>query len=407
MTKAQEQLYQSLSHSLAKATNLGSRIFHHNNLEYYYSVYHLYPDPATPFYSQVLDSAHDFGIITTPLLQLYGFITLPNDYRLVLGPTQMESQEKQLLREQLFLLGIDKEHEKEYLRSLNCSPLVSIERMSWLIKFIYLSFQNKELADSDLYVNVRPQNYRSDIQHDQLLQSTDEEKDRTIKEINSFEMEQLFMSYIQNGQPEKLQELFSGSPSIKAGHMSDDTLRQLKDMNICTAAIASRSAIEGGLDYKVAFNLSDIYIQKIELITDAISLKQFVQEIMIDYATLVKKLHYHTNDSTTSNQNFFSACARYVSENIYGVIRVNELAGSLGYTRSYLCNRFKQQTGLTLSQYIQQQKILEASRMLEFTDKSLAEISELFGYSSQSHFQTTFKKLTGMTPLAYRQQKKG
>ena len=407
MAKSQLELSKSLCHSLAKATNLGARVFQGDELQYYYSVYHLYPDPLTPFLSQVLDREHNYGIITTPLLQLYGFISLPNNYRIVIGPTRMETQEKQLVREQFFLLGIDKEHEKEYLRLLNCSPLVSIERMSWLIKFIYLSFQNKELTDSDLYVNVRPQNYRNDIQNDQLLQSTYPEEDDPQKDINAYELEQLFMSYIQNGQPEKLQELLSGSPSIEAGHMSDDTLRQLKDMNICTAAIASRFAIAGGLDYRVSFNLSDIYIQKIELITDAVSLKQFVQEIMIDYASLVKKLHYHTTENSQNSQNFFSACARYVSENIYGVIRVNELAESLGYTRSYLCSRFKQETGLTLIQYIQQQKILEASRMLEFTDKSIAEISDLFGFSSQSHFQTTFKKFTGMTPLAYRQQKKG
>lgn len=102
----------------------------------------------------------------------------------------------------------------------------------------------------------------------------------------------------------------------------------------------------------------------------------------------------------------FKSCAEYVAKNLYAPIRVEEIARSLGYTRSYLSTCFRRQTGMTLTRYILGEKVREAQRMLEFTDKSLSEIADLFSFSSQSHFQNVFRKITGMTPLAYRRRRK-
>lgn len=59
---------------------------------------------------------------------------------------------------------------------------------------------------------------------------------------------------------------------------------------------------------------------------------------------------------------------------------------------------------MTLTRYILQEKMFEAQRMLEFTDESLLDIANLFSFSSQSHFQSAFKKITGETPMAYRKR---
>ena len=50
-------------------------------------------------------------------------------------------------------------------------------------------------------------------------------------------------------------------------------------------------------------------------------------------------------------------CAQYVSENLFSSIKAQQMADALGYTRAYLCNRFKQEAGVSLSRYIQQEKI--------------------------------------------------
>ena len=61
-----------------------------------------------------------------------------------------------------------------------------------------------------------------------------------------------------------------------------------------------------------------------------------------------------------------------------------------------------EETGMTLGQYVTQIKVDEAKRLMDVTCKSIAEIAEYLGYSSQSHFQRVFKKASGMTPGEYR-----
>ena len=80
------------------------------------------------------------------------------------------------------------------------------------------------------------------------------------------------------------------------------------------------------------------------------------------------------------------------------------MAQALGYTRAYLCARFRQEAGLSLSQYIQQEKTAEAKRLLQFTDQTLGQIAAMLAYSSQSHFQAVFHRVAGETPLAYRRR---
>lgn len=311
----EEELYLSLCHSLAKASNAGVRLYHKDVCRYYYSVYHLQPDPAGPFLSQLLDSAHRAGVITTPLLQFYGFFTFSDDWRIIIGPSRMENEEKQLLEEQLFLLNVPPTQKEEYIRLLRCSPMISAEQMSWLIAFLASAIERKTFSPDQLYVNIRPADACCAVQSSRLLEAKDgiEETPDLESDQQSYEFEKLSVSYIQHGEPEKLEELFNAAPNLKFGHLSDDTLRQLRDLNICTATVAARAAIAGGVDHRAAFRLSDLYIQKIELVRDAPSLKQISRDIMVDFARQVQQIRYHTTPiRDAEDKNFFRACADYV-----------------------------------------------------------------------------------------------
>jgi AraC-like DNA-binding protein len=85
---------------------------------------------------------------------------------------------------------------------------------------------------------------------------------------------------------------------------------------------------------------------------------------------------------------------------------IKEIANEVGLTPEYLSSQFHKLTGTTLPAYITKLKIAEAKNLLRFTDMSLAEISEYLSFSSQSYFQSVFKKETGDTPNAYRRLNK-
>lgn len=72
-------------------------------------------------------------------------------------------------------------------------------------------------------------------------------------------------------------------------------------------------------------------------------------------------------------------------------------------SHSYLCKIFKQKTGETLIAYINEQKMLNAERLLKTTDLSAAEIAYLSGYACYPHFLTCFKKRHALTTRQYRE----
>lgn len=391
-------------HSLAKAFSTGVRLYCEKEMLYYYSVYHLHPDPAEPYVQQIMEADHTAGVITTPLYQFYGFLTLAGGNRLILGPTGILQDNARELEKLLFLLGIPQEKKEEYAQLLRSAPLINAERLAWLLAAMGTSLQGHEFPVEEVWMQIRPESNLTEIQTDCVREHLEAEDDTDARQLvkQSYAWEQLVTSYIEEGQPEQLRDLFSSPPKIEAGRMAQDTLRQIKNMGICSAAGVSRAAIRGGMEPQEAFRMSDLYIQKLELLRGATSVEKMIQDMMIDFAEHVEIIKFNLR----TESHLFKNCAQYVSENIFAPIRAEEIAHTLGYTRAYLCNQFKRQVGIPLTQYVQQEKILEAKRMLQFTDKDLSEIAALFAFSSQSHFQTVFKKIAGETPMEYRKRTK-
>ncbi|WP_055108055.1 bifunctional transcriptional activator/DNA repair enzyme AdaA [Paenibacillus ihumii] len=71
----------------------------------------------------------------------------------------------------------------------------------------------------------------------------------------------------------------------------------------------------------------------------------------------------------------------------------------------HLQRTFKRIKGVTPALYIQQRRISKAAEYLERTDKAIAEIAERVGLGSTAYFITLFKKTTGQTPAEYRGKK--
>ena len=84
--------------------------------------------------------------------------------------------------------------------------------------------------------------------------------------------------------------------------------------------------------------------------------------------------------------------------------RICPIADYLYLSRPYLSATFKQQAGISLAEYIAKEKIEEAHRLLLYTKKTVLEISEGLGFSSQSHFTNIFKKYMGCTPKSIRKE---
>ena len=93
---------------------------------------------------------------------------------------------------------------------------------------------------------------------------------------------------------------------------------------------------------------------------------------------------------------------KYINRNLNKKIKLCNLAEHTGVTPNYLSALFKKETGTNISDYIKEQKLNEAKRLLKETDLSLAAIANNLAYSSQSYFQNQFKSYFKKTPVDFK-----
>lgn len=81
------------------------------------------------------------------------------------------------------------------------------------------------------------------------------------------------------------------------------------------------------------------------------------------------------------------------------------ISEKLDYDYTYLSNIFSEVKGITIQQFIIVHKIERVKELLIYDELNLTEISYKLHYSSVAHLSNQFKKVTGLTPSAYRQLK--
>ena len=91
-----------------------------------------------------------------------------------------------------------------------------------------------------------------------------------------------------------------------------------------------------------------------------------------------------------------------IEEMIEDKISVETLAEKVAVGRRSFERRFKRVTNNSVLEYIQRVKIEAAKRSFESTMKNISEVMFDVGYSDTKAFRNTFKKITGLTPLEYR-----
>ena len=96
---------------------------------------------------------------------------------------------------------------------------------------------------------------------------------------------------------------------------------------------------------------------------------------------------------------------RYFSRHVNERITLDDVCSKVNYSRSFICKTFKEQTGETLFAYFNRMKIDEAKRLLAETELTVTNIAGRLGFSEVKYFCSLFKKLTGTTPVVYRERK--
>jgi AraC-like DNA-binding protein len=268
-------------------------------------------------------------------------------------------------------------------------PFFSHSRFSKFLAFLYFIVNNKEPEGDYVEDLLTPVNQPSD--QETLFQ--------TKISHHSEKSEQYILGLVEYGKTEELINLFRNENLIQGemGVTATNSIRGYKNIIVTTIALAARAAVRGGLNYEKAMQRSDELLRQLEPLNTYDDIHSLWRQVMLEYTEMSKRCKLLNADSKLVYK-----VSAYVNDHLYEKITVQMLADHLELNRSYLSRAFKKDTSITLIDYIHSVKIDEAKRLLLHTQEPIVEISLILGFSSQSHFQTLFKKVVGKSPGKFR-----
>lgn len=211
-----------------------------------------------------------------------------------------------------------------------------------------------------------------------------------------YEYEKRLLEALKRGSLEDVQELAENSFNWILPRVPEQ-IRVYRVHFIMFTALVSRTAVDCGCSAAEAFTLADSYIERCEGAATIETIKILLLQMLQDFSKAIGRVQMPAGGS-----DLVQKVQQYIRKHISEKITVEEMADDLGMSRNSLSGHFKAETGYLLSDYIQGLKIERAKYLISTTDYSMAEISALLGFSSQSHFQRIFKKTTGITPREFK-----
>ena len=215
----------------------------------------------------------------------------------------------------------------------------------------------------------------------------------------SYSSELEFYTAIKQGDMNKVLHFCKEPLTAKEGMgvLSKNSLQSMKYHFVITAAMITRYCIEGGMDFAAAYNLSDYYIMKADKCLTVREVSDLNTKMCMDYT---KKMQMQRKQKVFSRH--VSECVDYIYDHLHTRITVRVLAEHVQLSQAYLSRVFKQEMGMSISEYIQFKKLETSKRMLSYSDYSVAEIAAILAFPSHSYFSEVFRKQEHMTPLQYR-----
>lgn len=121
----------------------------------------------------------------------------------------------------------------------------------------------------------------------------------------------------------------------------------------------------------------------------------------IDYIVSLKEM-FRTLQAHLKEPAFIRIAKDYIKQNFSQNLKVEDIANQVHVSANYLSKSFSSITGEPIIEYINRQRIQAAKTLLIETDQTIYQISEAVGYNSSYYFCRIFKRMTGITPMQYR-----
>ncbi|MBZ5988682.1 helix-turn-helix domain-containing protein [Leuconostoc gasicomitatum] len=265
----------------------------------------------------------------------------------------------------------------------------SLSNLKSISQIIYKLYNGKDAPDTDVIITKFSDKQLVKIENNQPFDATlffNAETD-IIKAI----------IYSHNEQLTSALEKLSYIKIIGERFANNNFIRGEKDTLISYIAVLNRAIIQWGYPVESAFRLHNDLVQEIELSSQFFDFFQVIREVTWHYFNVIK------NYRVTNFLPLHERIRQYVKEHITESMTLDDIATRLNASKKLLNPAFKNEYGITITQFIRQVKIDAAKELLIASDLTLLDISNLLSFSTTTYFVKTFKEITGLTPKYFRQ----
>ncbi|MEM9141815.1 MAG: AraC family transcriptional regulator, partial [Bacteroidota bacterium] len=126
-----------------------------------------------------------------------------------------------------------------------------------------------------------------------------------------------------------------------------------------------------------------------------------VQELVIRILQANVRKTYRTSRELSGTKRL-AYIVQYIRENIRNPLSIQELSGKACMSESHFYKVFKQEMGISPTDFINEERINTAARLLEDPMCNLTEVFLASGFTNRSYFNRMFKRLKGISPSNYR-----
>jgi two-component system, response regulator YesN len=185
----------------------------------------------------------------------------------------------------------------------------------------------------------------------------------------------------------------------KGGYLS---LRQLmhieKEYQVISAQWLKR--------YNLAFAVSNDIEKAIDPFFDRdghFHLEEYVDRKKREIGLFLEAIRRHAK---IEKKNIIYEIEKYLQNNFDRDVKLQEIAEQFYISREYISRKFKQEFNENISDYIVKFRIKKAKSLLRNSQLKIFEIANMVGYQDDKYFRKVFKKVEGITPNEYRQNRK-
>jgi two-component system, response regulator YesN len=231
-------------------------------------------------------------------------------------------------------------------------------------------------------------------------------KENTKQSLHSIEkryaIQNELMHAVEKGNREKAEKIIRedlASLEKPPDRIPNDPLRSRKNMSFAFNTTLRIAVERGGLHPIYIDSISEKFAIKIEKASTLKQISEIETQMVNEYSEAVNKL-------SLKQYNYkIRQAIEYIRTHLGEDLSLNAVSAAIDSSPHELSRQFKKQTGKSLTDYINEQRIIEALYLIDNQHLSITDISLMVGFNDVNYFTKVFKKHKGMTPSHYRKGK--